>query len=129
VQTRAATHKLLRLIGVRKTDFHFYASPQLEQMAKVCDAAWNAYKPGPLAGNLTLVRGRHRPERIGLSYDDPYNGWSPWAPEGVTVLPVDGDHLGLFESPVVEQVAAALSARIRRALAKPSAQTARASER
>jgi aspartate racemase len=119
VQTRAGIHKLLRLMGVRKTDFYMYASPELEEMIKVCDDAWNAYKPRPLAGNLTLVRGRHRPERMGLSYEDPYNGWSPWAPDGVTVLPVDGDHLGLFESPVVEQVAAALSASIRDALARP----------
>jgi thioesterase domain-containing protein/acyl carrier protein len=102
-------HRTLRVLGVRKTDFHIYKVPEVEEMVAVCDAAWNAYQPTPLAGKLTLIRATHRPQRIGVSFDDPYNGWGALAGGGVEVYPIESGHMKLFEEPAVHAVAAALS--------------------
>jgi FkbH-like protein len=111
VRIRLLQHQLLRAVGWRKTEFHAYHSPLLEQMVAVCSKAWAENNPGHWPGRLVLLRSSRLPDRIGVSYDDPYNGLSDLA-DTVVVYPVDADHLGFFGEPAVVHTAAALSAAI-----------------
>ena len=107
VTVRFGWHRLLRATGIRRTDFHGYESPLIEQMVATSDAALKRYQPGRLSGTLTLIRGTRVPDLVGLSYADPHNGWAGVA-DRIDVYPVDADHLGLFDEPAVGQTAAAL---------------------
>jgi hypothetical protein len=80
-------------------------------MVAVCSKAWAENNPGHWPGRLVLLRSSRLPDRIGVSYDDPYNGLSDLA-DTVVVYPVDADHLGFFGEPAVVHTAAALSAAI-----------------
>ena len=108
---RLGWHRLLRAAGVRKTDFHEYESPLIEQMVAASDAALRRYDPVRQPGTLTLIRATRVPDLVGLSYDDPHNGWSGVA-DRIDVYPVDADHLGLFDEPAVGRTAAAVDAAI-----------------
>jgi FkbH-like protein len=112
-------HRFLKLLGLRKTDFFQYESPLTEQMVAVCDAAWRQYKFGKLSGRLVLIKAMRWPDRIGVSYEDPYNAWSGLA-DTIEVHRVDSDHLGLFVEPAVAQTAAALSKSVQQTAPHPA---------
>jgi FkbH-like protein len=126
----ASAGRLLRqqyrkLTGWRPEDLLGYDDPRTGQMVALNDAAWAAYRPKPLPVKLFLIRANRRAEpgcwtyemfktaRVGVSYDDPFNGWKPFAPKGVEVIPLDAYHLNLFEPPAVELVAAAVTRCVR----------------
>jgi FkbH-like protein len=113
---RTVRHKFLRAIGVRRTDFYSYESPQIERMVHACDQAWQAYRAKPLDGKIVLIRATRLPDRVGVSYDDPFNGWGGLASGGIDVRPIDADHLSLFEPPADEALAHILSDCLRDAL-------------
>ncbi len=106
-QLSVMRHRFLKLIGVRKTDFYQYESPLTEQMVAICDAACRQHKFRKLSGRLVLIKAMRWPDLIGVSYEDPYNGWAGLA-DTIESHPVDADHLGLFVEPAVIQTAAAL---------------------
>jgi thioesterase domain-containing protein/acyl carrier protein len=114
VTARIAWHRLLKITGVRKTDFYQYESPATEKLVAVCDAASKQYAPRPLPLRLSLLRAMMWPDLVGLSYEDPQNGWGGLA-AAVDVYPVQADHLGLFDEPAVRETAAQLDKSIRAA--------------
>ena len=70
-----------------------------------------AYRPSAYEGNIRLVRGNSDATPL---HKDPLLGWGPWARGGVEVLPIEGDHIALFESPTVEKLGAIISAQLLR---------------
>lgn len=115
-----AHHKFMLFTGKRRSNFHQYGSDLIEDMVLAWDASWKQYRPRPLDVRISLVRGMDRPVRVGVSYDDPYNGWGPVALQGVDVYDVPCNHVGFFEEAFVDQTAAALAAAVRAALARDS---------
>jgi FkbH-like protein len=98
-----------RMTGWREADLLGYDDPRTGEMVALNDAAWAAYVPKPLPVKLTLIRASDRDARVGVSYEDPYNGWQPFVGNGIEVIPLEAGHLSLFEPPAVEQVAAAVT--------------------
>jgi thioesterase domain-containing protein len=115
---RTIAHRVLRLTGARQSDFFEYASPNLEQLVQVCNDAWDRCTLGPLAGRVALFRATQRPSRIGVSYEDPYNGWLPFVPDGIDLIPIDCNHVGFFSGRPVEEVSLHMNESIRAALSK-----------
>jgi thioesterase domain-containing protein/acyl carrier protein len=106
---RLIRHQWRKLSGWREVDFIAEEDPNLREMVAHSEAAWAGYCPKPLPVRLTLIRAQHHDSRVGITYDDPYNGWGPFAADGIDVYPVDAAHLTLFEPPAVAAVAAALT--------------------
>ncbi len=119
VQALLAWHRLLKVIGVRKTDYYNYESPLIEEMVAASNAALGAYQPRRLDGSLVLFKAAQRPDLIGIDYSEPNNGWTGLA-DRIEIRPVDTHHLGFFEEPAVHQTAALLGECVKEALAKLS---------
>jgi FkbH-like protein len=116
--SRLANYAFKRLAGKRQAELLGYDDPKTGEMVALNDAAWAAYQPRPLPVRLTLLRASHRDERVGVTYEDPYNGWKPYENAGIDVIALEANHLELFEPPAVATVASALSEALASVLAR-----------
>jgi len=71
--------------------------------------AMTGYAPRPFAVPLVLFRAAERDERIGLSFDDPDNGWRAIAGERLRTHRVAGSHDTLIEGEGAAEIARWLS--------------------
>ena len=71
--------------------------------------AMSGYAPRPFVIPLVLFRATERDERIGLSFDDPDNGWRAIAGERLQTHRVAGSHDTLIEGPGAAEIARWLS--------------------
>ena len=71
--------------------------------------AMAGYAPRPFAVPVVLFRATERDERIGLSFDDPDNGWRGIAGERLRTHRVDGSHDTLIEGEGAAEIARWLS--------------------
>jgi thioesterase domain-containing protein len=71
--------------------------------------AMAGYEPRPFAVPLVLFRAAERDERIGLSFDDPDNGWRGIAGERLRTHRVAGSHDTLIEGEGAAEIARWLS--------------------
>lgn len=76
-----------------------------KKTAKLYKIAFRNYKLSPYHGAIDLFRSK---KQTFYMPDFKYLGWKPFALKGVTIHDVPGDHLDLFESPYVEELAKAL---------------------
>jgi non-ribosomal peptide synthetase component F/thioesterase domain-containing protein len=67
----------------------------------------NEYKPKPYTGAVTLLRSRLEPTGLFFQEDA---GWGAFAPSGVDVKFVDGNHFTMFQDPGSSQMAAIVAA-------------------
>jgi thioesterase domain-containing protein len=85
----------------------------VKAVRSACAQAEQKYRPSPFSVPLTLFRASEKALR-GL--DDSQNGWQKYAAGGLEIHEIDGDHGNILNEPNVRQLAAALRARIERAM-------------
>jgi thioesterase domain-containing protein len=76
-----------------------------KKAAEMYKLAFRNYKLTPYDGTIDLFRSK---KQTAYMADFKYMGWKPFALKGVTIHDVSGDHLALFRSPYVEELAKAL---------------------
>lgn len=81
--------------------------PILRRVSEINKAAHKNYKPRSYDGRVTLFTARERPIDLDLGND---LGWGQYAPGGVEVHQVPGDHLSLLKEPAVGILAEQLRA-------------------
>jgi thioesterase domain-containing protein len=118
---RLIRHQSRKLAVGPEANFHAYEDPHTREMVAINHAASQAYVPKPFPVKITLIRAeRPVPDgmglRVGVSYDDRYNGWRPFAARGIDLIPLDASHLGLFEQPAVSLVADAVTKIVKSAI-------------
>jgi non-ribosomal peptide synthetase component F/thioesterase domain-containing protein len=69
----------------------------------------NAYQPKPYVGDVRLLRSRLEPTGLFFRKDA---GWGEFAPAGVNVEFVDGNHFTMFQDPGSSQMAAYVAAEL-----------------
>ncbi len=80
-----------------------------------CAVAEQKYRPSTFSVPLTLFRASEKALR-GL--DGSQNGWQQYAAGGLEIHEIDGDHGNILNEPNVRQLAAALRARLERAVSE-----------
>lgn len=83
-------------------------SPIVRALKGVIDAnhkAMERYRFRPYSGRVTLLRTRERFEWLPPKEDDPTNGWSVVANDGVDVIEIEGDHRKMLDPPQVADLA------------------------
>lgn len=83
-------------------------SPMVRALKRVIDTnhqALERYGFRPYAGRITLLRTSERFEWLSAQDDDPTNGWSAVAGDGVDVIEIEGDHRKMLDPPQVADLA------------------------
>lgn len=75
------------------------------------------YEPKPYEGSVTLLRSRLEP--TGWFFLE-HGGWAPFAPRGIDVKYVDGNHFTMFQEPGSSQMAAHVAAALERGVGPSS---------
>jgi amino acid adenylation domain-containing protein len=81
----------------------------VKAVREACAVAERKYSPSPFSVPLTLLRASEKALR-GL--DGLQNGWHQYALGGFEVLEIDGDHGDILNEPKVQQLSAALCAKL-----------------
>ena len=88
-------------------------SPMVRALERVIDTnhrALERYRFRPYTGRITLLRASERFEWLAPKEDDPTNGWSAIAGDGVDVIEIEGDHRKMLDPPQVADLAAKFAA-------------------
>jgi len=88
-------------------------SPMVRALKRVIDTnhrALEQYRFRPYSGRVTLLRACERFDWLTPEEDDPTNGWSSVAGDGVDVIAVEGNHRKMLDPPHVEDLAAKFAA-------------------
>jgi thioesterase domain-containing protein len=72
------------------------------KMLRTHTEAWRNYEIGSYAGRVTLFRATERSEH---TPHEPDFGWGAYALDGVTIIDVPGDHLGMMHEPYISVLA------------------------
>jgi thioesterase domain-containing protein len=75
---------------------------------RACQQAWDAYRPAPYAGPVTLVRSSAWTNRVAKRWHIPV--WAELAGGGLTVHAVPGNHEDMLTEPYVQTLAARVRA-------------------
>jgi thioesterase domain-containing protein len=81
--------------------------------------ASKSYQVEPYPGRLVLLRAAKQPDQedwTGSRFDDPENGWGPYALGGVETHVIDCTHVDIFDEPAVGDLAQYLTFCLERAL-------------
>jgi amino acid adenylation domain-containing protein len=81
----------------------------LFNLVEVGEIALDQYVPKVLKGKVNLFRVEIHPEEwIGCSFEDPYNGWRPFASGEIVLTRLHCDHGAVFEEPEIGKLALAV---------------------
>jgi thioesterase domain-containing protein len=112
--------KILLKPILEKTSLKKEADPESfvaysKKSATMYKIAYRNYKLTPYDGSVDLFRAK---KQTAYMPDFKYMGWKPYALKGVTIHDVPGNHLALFKSPNVEELAKVLQDSLDKAATK-----------